>query len=71
MEKKNLEDCYLLFHWRGNTLAIARNIAVELGETSEIVLEFPLALQEMVVAVWLIVKGFNPTAIAAGFATGE
>ncbi len=39
--------------------------------TSEIVLEFPLALQEMVMAVWLIVKGFNPSAITSGSATGE
>jgi hypothetical protein len=39
--------------------------------TGEIVLEFPLALQEMVMAVWLIVKGFNPSAIASGSATGE
>ena len=39
--------------------------------TSEIVLEFPLALQEMVMAVWLIVKGFNPSAIASGSAAGE
>ena len=39
--------------------------------TSEIVLEFPLALQEMVMAVWLIGKGFNPSAIASGSATGE
>lgn len=39
--------------------------------TSEIVLEFPLALQEMVMAVWLLVKGFDPSAIAPGSATGE
>ena len=29
------------------------------------VLMFPLAVQEMVFAVWLIVKGFNPSAIAS------
>lgn len=29
-------------------------------------LNFPLALQEMVLAVWLIVKGFNPTVVVSG-----
>jgi hypothetical protein len=33
--------------------------------TSTIVLNVPLALQEMVMAVWLIVKGFNPAAISS------
>ena len=32
------------------------------------VLMAPLAVQEMVVALWLIVKGFNPSAIASGTA---
>ncbi len=38
------------------------------SSTINSVMNFPIFLQEMVMAVWLIVKGFNPSAIASGAA---
>jgi hypothetical protein len=39
---------------------------IAMFSTQLTILMIPLALQEMVMAVWLIVKGFNPVAIASG-----
>ncbi|MBE0634789.1 DUF4386 domain-containing protein [Candidatus Bipolaricaulota bacterium] len=35
-------------------------------ETFHIVLQAPLGVQEIALALWLIVRGFNPSAVAAG-----
>ena len=50
----------------GSILTMFHLIIVE--DTIWSVLVIPAALQEMVLAVWLIVKGFNPSAIASGSA---
>jgi hypothetical protein len=48
-------------------LLVMFHLAAPLG-TTQSVLALPIAVQEMVLAVWLIAKGFNPSPIAAGFA---
>ncbi len=53
-------------YW-GHTVWGRGLIYVFTGTTLVIVL-MPLALQEMVMAIWLIVKGFNPSAIDSGAA---
>jgi hypothetical protein len=54
----------------GITLTIITSVLVLLHiipgfGTIQVIANLPIALQEMVFAVWLIVKGFNPAAIAA------
>jgi hypothetical protein len=53
----------------GITLTVAASILVLFRQvapmsTAQLIMSFPVALQEIVLAVWLIVKGFSPSASA-------
>ena len=54
----------------GAVLALAATVLASFTrdfglESADTYLHIPIGLQELVFAVWLIVKGFNPSAIAA------
>jgi hypothetical protein len=60
----------ILLHFSTAFLSMFRIVDSGMSATTGII-NFPIFLQEMVMAVWLIVKGFDPVAIAALSAKAE
>jgi hypothetical protein len=55
----------------GAILSLAAYLPEFFGIDSSEILWIPIGVQEMVFAVWLIVKGFNPSAVASESANSE
>jgi len=67
-----LSRCGLVAIVLSTVAAVYAGFTQDFGFTTvNIVLSIPIALQEMVLAVWLIAKGFSTHALASVAATGE
>ncbi|MHA2315896.1 MAG: DUF4386 domain-containing protein [Candidatus Hermodarchaeia archaeon] len=55
----------------GAILLLARGLLMIFSYNPGVILTLPIWVQEMAFAVWLIVKGFNPSEIASGYANTE
>ena len=55
----------------GGLIAISGYRAGAVMPTSTMILALPTMLNEIFLGIWLIVKGFNPSAIASGSATTD
>ncbi len=47
------------------TSTLLNMFAISISPTIELVIGLPMLLNELFLGVWLIVKGFNPAAVAA------
>ncbi|MDH4138651.1 MAG: DUF4386 domain-containing protein [Anaerolineae bacterium] len=50
------------------TLNLLGTVGISIGMSLSLILALPIMLNEILLGIWLIVKGFNPSAIASGSA---
>ena len=70
-QSKLIPRCLSVWGIIGIAMLLSMAVLILFGQEpsgTTLLLAIPIALQEMALAVWLIVKGFNPSAIASGSA---